>query len=127
MRAENRPDATIVCYGGMLPEVEKAVEQLFTEHDLVVEILCLLQLYPLQKQAILPLAQRSGRLLLVEEGHGFCGYTAELAASFAEMDSRLVVRRLYSLPQHIPSSRPLEMVVLPDANRIVDATLELVL
>jgi 2-oxoisovalerate dehydrogenase E1 component len=126
MRAEARPDATIVCYGGMLPEVEKAVERLFTESDIVAEVLCLIQLYPLQKRAILPLAQRSGKLLLVEEGHGFCGYTAELMASFCEMDPSLSMRRVYSRPQHIPSAKPLELAVLPTSDQIVAALLELV-
>jgi pyruvate/2-oxoglutarate/acetoin dehydrogenase E1 component len=76
--------------------------------------------------ALLPLAQRSGRVLLVEEGHGFCGYGSELMAAFYERDPRLRMRRLYSHPQHIPSSRPLEMAVLPGVERIVAEMLELV-
>ena len=73
LRAEGRPDATIVCYGGMLPDVEKAVDRLFMDHDVVAEAICPIQLYPLQRRSMLPLAERSGRLLLVEEGQGFCG------------------------------------------------------
>ena len=126
LRAEGRPDATIVCYGGMLPDVEKAVERLFTEHDLVAEVLCLVQLYPLQENALLPIVRRSGKLLLVEEGHGFCGFTAQLMAWFYEQDPSLAMRRVYSQPQHIPSAKPAEMEVLPDVNRIVSETLELV-
>ncbi len=125
MRAEGRPDATIICYGGMLPDVEKAVDRLFTDHDLVAEVICPMQLYPLQKLPMLPLAQRSGRLLFVEEGHGFCGFTAELMASFYEMDHSLRMRRLYSRRQHIPSAKSLELRVLPDADAIVEETLEL--
>jgi 2-oxoisovalerate dehydrogenase E1 component len=125
LRAESRPDATIVCYGGMLLDVEKAVERLFTEHDLVVEVLCLMQLYPLQAAALLPVVQRSTRLLLLEEGHGFCGYTAQLMSSFYELDRSLVMRRVYSHPQHIPSARPLELMVLPNVERIVVEALEL--
>jgi len=126
MHAEARPDATIVCYGGMLPDVEKAVERLFEEHELVVEIVCLMQLYPLQKMAILPVLQRTGKVLLVEEGHGFCGYTAELMASLYELDPTLAMQRVYSHPQHIPSAKPLELLVLPNMDRIVAATLELI-
>jgi 2-oxoisovalerate dehydrogenase E1 component len=125
MRAEGRPDATIVCHGGMLPDVEKAVDRLFVDHDVVAEVICPTQLYPLQRNAMLPLAQRSRRLLFVEEGHGFCGFTAELIASFYEMDHSLRMRRLYSRPQHIPSAKSLEMRVLPDVDRIVEETLEL--
>jgi len=126
MRAEARPDATIVCYGGMLPDAEKAVEQLFVEHDLVAEIVCPTQIYPLQAQAILPLAERSGRLLVMEEGHGFCGFTAEMMAALYELNPSLKMRRLHSRPQHIPSAKPLEMLVLPGVERIVEQTLELV-
>jgi 2-oxoisovalerate dehydrogenase E1 component len=126
LRAETHPDATIVCYGGMLLDVEKAVERLIAEHDLVVEVLCLIQLYPLQGNSLLPTAQRSGKLLLVEEGHGFCGFSAQLMASFYEMDPSLVMRRVYSYPQHIPSARPIELSVLPNVDRIVMETLELV-
>jgi 2-oxoisovalerate dehydrogenase E1 component len=125
MRAEGRPDATIACYGGLLPDAEKAVDRLFLEHDLVVEIVCPMQLYPLQPKAILQLAQRSGRLLLGEEGHGFCGFTAELMATLGELDHSLVMRRVYSRPQHIPSAKPLELRVLPDVDRLVAETLEL--
>jgi pyruvate/2-oxoglutarate/acetoin dehydrogenase E1 component len=70
--------------------------------------------------------QRSARLLLVEEGHGFCGYTAQLMSSFYELDRSLNMRRVYSHPQHIPSARPLELSVLPNADRIVAEVLELV-
>ena len=125
MHAEARPDLTIVCYGGMLPDAEKAVERLFAEHDVVAEIVCPMQLYPLQRESMLPLVERSGRVLLVEEGHGFCGFTAELMATFNEMDSSLAMRRLHSRPQHIPSAKPLEMLVLPGVETIVEQALEL--
>jgi 2-oxoisovalerate dehydrogenase E1 component len=126
MRAQAHPDATIVCYGGMALDVEKAVERLFNEHELVVEMICLMQLYPLQTNSLLPLARKSGKLLLVEEGQGFCGLTAQLMASFYELDPGLVMRRVYSHPQHIPSAKPLELAVLPNVDCIVAEVLELV-
>jgi 2-oxoisovalerate dehydrogenase E1 component len=125
MRAEGNPDLAIFCFGGMLPDAERAVDRLFAEHDIVAEIVCPMQIYPLQAQSILPLVQRSGRLLFVEEGHGFCGLTAELMASFYELDRSLAMRRVYSHPQHIPSAKPLELKLLPDASRIVNEALEL--
>jgi 2-oxoisovalerate dehydrogenase E1 component len=126
LRAEARPDATIICYGGMALDVEKAVERLFMGHELVVEMICLMQLYPLQSNSLLPLARKSGKLLLVEEGHGFCGFTAQLMASFYELDPSLVMRRVYSQAQHIPSAKPLELTVLPNVDCILAETLELV-
>jgi len=126
MRAEGCPDATILCYGGMLATVEKAVDRLFAEHDLVVEVVCPMQIYPLQKEAILPLVQRSGKLLIVEEGHSFCGFAAELIASLYELDRTLSMRRLSSHPQHIPSAKPLELMVLPGVEKIIAETLGLI-
>lgn len=125
MRTDERADLTILCLGGMLSEVEKAVEQLFLEHDLIADIVCPLQLYPFQAEAILSIAQQSKKLLLVEEGHGFCGFTAEVLAQLYELDPRLRMSRVYSHPQHIPSSKPLELEVLPNAARIVREALAL--
>lgn len=106
--------------------MEEAVERLFVEHDIVAEVVCPTQLFPLQSGSALPLLQRAGRVLVVEEGHGFCGFTAELIATFTELDRSLQMRRLYSYPEHIPSSKPLEIRVLPSVERIVEQCLELV-
>jgi 2-oxoisovalerate dehydrogenase E1 component len=119
MRTENEADLAILCMGGMLSDAEKAVTQLFADHDIVAEIICPIQLFPLQIDAILKVIPASGRLLLVEEGHGFCGFTAEVLAELYERDPSLQMRRLYSHPQHIPSAKPLELEVLPNASRIV--------
>lgn len=125
MRTETVADVTIICLGGMLQDTERAVEQLFNEHDVIADVLCPTQLFPLQIESILPIAQLSGRLVLVEEGHGFCGFTAELLAELYERDPNLRIRRLSSHPQHIPSSKPMELEVLPNTARIVEAVLAL--
>jgi len=125
MRTDRTADVTILCLGGMLTDVEKAVSQLFTDHDVIADILCPTQMFPLQVDAILAIAQQSGRLLLVEEGHGFCGFGAEVLAELYERDPSLRMRRLYSYPQHIPSAKPLELEVLPNTARIVHEALML--
>jgi 2-oxoisovalerate dehydrogenase E1 component len=125
MRTESVADVTIVCLGGMLQDTERAVGQLFAEHDVIADVLCPTQLFPLQIEAFLPIAQQSGRLLLVEEGHGFCGFAAELLAQLYEHDPTLRISRLSSHPQHIPSSKPMELEVLPNTARIVEAVLAL--
>ena len=33
-------DLTIVCYGGLLPDVESAAGRLFDQHEVVAEIIC---------------------------------------------------------------------------------------
>jgi 2-oxoisovalerate dehydrogenase E1 component len=125
MHADQPADATILCTGGMLKDAEAAVDRLFLEHDLIVEILCPTQIFPLQIEALLNPVQKSGRLLIVEEGHEFCGLGAEILAQLYERDATLKIRRLASHPQHIPSSKPAELETLPGTDRMVDAILSL--
>ena len=40
------PDLTVLCYGGMLVDVERAIQQLCDEHEIFCEVVCPLQLYP---------------------------------------------------------------------------------
>ena len=65
------PDVTILCYGGMLADVEKALDPLFDEHEIACEVICPTQLYPLDLRPIVESVARTGRLLIVEEGLGF--------------------------------------------------------
>ncbi|GGG69903.1 dehydrogenase E1 protein subunits alpha/beta [Edaphobacter dinghuensis] len=125
LHTETPSDLVILCMGGMLSEVEKAIGQLFLEHDIIAEALCPTQIFPLQIEAILSIVRQSGRLLLVEEGHGFCGFTAEVLAEIYERDPNVRIRRVYSHSQHIPSAKPLELEVLPNAARIVREALVL--
>ena len=57
LRPEIPPDVTIVCYGGMLPDVEQAVNTLFDEHELACEVICPVQIYPLNIQPILEIGR----------------------------------------------------------------------
>jgi 2-oxoisovalerate dehydrogenase E1 component len=120
------PEVTIVVYGGMLEEAEEAVDQLFEQHDVVAEIICPLQLYPLNLEPIFASVQATRRLLIVEEGQGFCGFGAELLAGLEEHDPALLlqVRRLFAPPHPIPSCKPLELELLPGRESIAAAALE---
>jgi 2-oxoisovalerate dehydrogenase E1 component len=125
LRASDPADLTFLCYGGMLLEVEKVVEILFQEHDLIAEILCPTQIYPLQSVAIAN-AISTERVIIVEEGQGFCGLGAEIAAQLQERRGRkaLQIRRIAATEQVIPSCKPLELEVLPNVGTIVKKTIE---
>src|SRR5262249_17318292 len=84
IRSASRPDITIVCYGGMLPHAEKALDRLFETHEIVAEIVCPTRIYPLDIAPILESAELSGRLLVVEEGQLFAGFGAEVLAAVQE-------------------------------------------
>lgn len=129
IRSLAKPDVTVVCYGGCLSEAEKATDRLFDEHELVAEIVCPVQLFPLNIGPILDSVKRSGRLLVVEEGQGFCGFGAEVIASVHQAlqpETPLLSRRLSALPHPLASSKAAELESLPGADSILASILEMV-
>ena len=60
LRPEGEPDATILCYGGMLADVEKALDPLFDEHEIACEVICPTQLYPLDLRPIVESVRPDG-------------------------------------------------------------------
>jgi len=128
LRALSKPDLTILCYGGMMSEAAAAAERLFEEHEIACEIVCPTQLYPLNAWPIVESARATGRLLVVEEGIGFAALGAEAVAQVCELAPGALrrVRRLASPRHPIPSCGPLEKALLPNAERIVERSLEVI-
>jgi 2-oxoisovalerate dehydrogenase E1 component len=127
IRPEGNADVTVVCYGEMLREVEAAILRAFDEHEIICEVLCPTQLYPLNVQPIVSSVSSSHRLLVVEEGIGFAAFGAELIAQIQERspESLRRVRRLSSPEHPIPACAPLEKLMLPHAESILGAIVEL--
>lgn len=127
IRPEGVPDVTVVCYGEMLREVETAILEAFDEHEIIAEVICPTQLYPLDLRAISESATRSGKLLIVEEGLGFAAFGAEVLARIHEQSPGAVKRsrRVSSPDLPIPACAPLEQQLLPNAAAIVAALVEL--
>lgn len=123
LRPLSPPDVTILCYGGLVHEVEAAVERLFDEHELICELLCPLQLYPFNPWPVVESVQQSGRLLIVEEGVSFAALSAEVVAQLVEHAPGVLrqVRRLAAPPQVIPSCGPLEKTLLPGEQQVIAA------
>ena len=127
LRPEATPDVTIVCYGGMLKEVEEAIVPAFDEHEVVCEVICPAQLFPLNAWPIVDSVARSRRLLVVEEGTGFASFGAEV---IVQVHQRLAgvpiqVGRVACADHPIPSCAPLERKTLPGADSILQAVLEM--
>lgn len=124
---EAEPDVTIVGYGGMLPDIEIAVWHAFEKEEIICEVICPIQLYPLNPWPIIESLKRSGRLLIVEEGQNFAALGAEIISQVMENSPSSLrhVRRI-GPPQHpIPSSGPLEKLILPNPDSIETAIAEL--
>src|SRR5207253_1291966 len=78
--AREGSDLTFVAYGSMVPLCEQAAEAL----DASVEVLDLRTLKPLDEEALLASAAKTGRIVIVHEAARTAGFGAELAALIAE-------------------------------------------
>jgi 2-oxoisovalerate dehydrogenase E1 component beta subunit len=125
--AENRHpgrDLSIITYGGTLHQCLDATLIVEKEDGLSVEVIDLRSLLPLDRDAILATARKTGKVLIVHEDRLTGGVGGEVAAIIAEhafdsLDGP--VRRLAALDTHTAFSPPLEDYILPNTNKIVEA------
>jgi len=117
--AREGSDVTLVGYGAMVPVCERAADEL----DASVEVLDLRSLKPLDEEALLASASKTGRVVLVQEAPRTCGYAAELAAILAEkaiLDLRGPVLRVTGYDVPYPYWQ-IEDAYMPSVARVVDA------
>jgi 2-oxoisovalerate dehydrogenase E1 component len=118
--AVSPPTLTIIAYGGMADLVVGMLSQIFLETDHKPELIVPSLISHLPVDLITASAERSGRLLVIEEGSAYAGIGAELIASVAERSTaRIRTRRIAALPVPIPSVKSLEHTVLPDKATIL--------
>ena len=120
-------DVTLVGYGGTSEMLVLAADRLFEEHDIVAQILCPMQIYPMKISPYLALISEASLLVLVEEGQGFAGFSSEIIAQISEEAPELLtkVRRVVPIEMPIPAAGKLEKVVLPSIDSIIESVLEL--
>jgi pyruvate dehydrogenase E1 component beta subunit len=121
-------DVTIVATLLMVYHALEAAK-LLDHEGISAEIIDLRSLLPLDEETILRSVARTGRLLLVDEDHRVCGWTAELAAVVAEKGLQYLktpVRRITPPDAPTPFSPVLERLWVPSPQRIFDSALELV-
>jgi pyruvate dehydrogenase E1 component beta subunit len=114
-------DVTVFCYGAMVPVCTKAAEQA-AEKGIESHVVDLRTLLPLDEEAVLEAAKRTGRVVVVHEAPRFCGFGAEISALIAEnaieyMEAPVV--RVAGFDTPFPNT--LEHHYLPDARRVLDA------
>jgi pyruvate dehydrogenase E1 component beta subunit len=119
--AREGDDVTIVAYGSMVPLAEQAAEQL--EGEASVEVLDIRTLKPLDEEALLASAAKTGRVVIVQEAPRTAGYGAELAAILAEkamLDLRGPVIRVTGFDVPYPYWQ-IEDAYMPSVERVTDA------
>lgn len=117
-------DLSIITYGGTLGQCLSAAQIVGKEDGLSIEILDLRSLLPLDREAILATARKTGKVLVVHEDRLTGGVGGEVAAIIAEHAFESLdapVRRLAAMDTHTAFSPPLEEVILPNTNKIVEA------
>lgn len=116
-------DISLITYGGTLPVVLDAAEQLAAE-GIDAEVLDLRTLRPLDDAAILASVARTHRAVVVDEGWRSGSLSAEVSARITEQaffDLDAPVGRVCSAEVPIPYAKHLELAALPSAARVVAA------
>jgi 2-oxoisovalerate dehydrogenase E1 component len=122
-RHPDSADACIVTWGGMLLEVEKAVQRLEEDEELCVDVIVLALLNPLPRATLMSRLLQYDVLLVAEESHHEYGVSAELLAMLAESGHKSTVVRVGTPPVPIASARTLEREIIPDSEKIITALL----
>lgn len=121
-------DVTVVAYSKMLLVALEAADEL-ARQGIGVEVIDLRTLKPLDLETIVASVQKTGRLVIVEEGWRFAGLGAQIAEfvyshAFDYLDAPIV--RVTGEEVPMPYSRPLEDLAVPDRGRVMAAVRSLV-
>jgi pyruvate/2-oxoglutarate/acetoin dehydrogenase E1 component len=123
--AREGSDVTVVAYGAMVPVSDRAAAELAREAS--VEVLDLRTLKPLDEDALLASAAKTGRVVVVQEAPRTCGYAAEVVAVLAEkaiLDLQGPVLRVTGYDVPYPYWK-LEDAYMPSVPRVADAVRKL--
>ncbi len=118
--AREGDDVSLVAYGSMVKVCEEAADVL---DDVSVEVLDIRSLKPLDEDALLASAAKTGRVVIVQEAPRTCGFAAELAAILAEkaiLDLRGPVLRVTGYDVPYPYWQ-IEDAYMPSPARVVAA------
>ena len=118
---------TMAAYGYMAELARQAAYRLAYEHEIFSELVIPTQLSPFQMDPIISSTRNTGCLLAIEEGNLTLGWGAEVIAQVAEAGGMqsIRVKRLAAKDLPVPSSGPLEAMVLPDVNQIIETAMQL--
>ncbi len=122
--AREGSELTVIAYGSSVHLALEAADQL----DEDIEVLDLRSLCPLNSEAILAAARKTGKVLIAHEATRACGAGAEVAGLIAEAafeDLDAPIRRLTAPDVPVPFSPPLEQAVLPQLDDVKEACREL--
>ena len=121
-------DVTVVATSSMVRVALDAAAQLEAD-GISAEVIDPRTLVPLDREALVRSVEKTGRAIVVDEGHRGYGASAELAAEISEgafWNLEKPVRRLAALDVPIPFSPPLEDETVPTPDLVAQTARELV-
>ncbi len=116
-------DVTIIAPSSMV-QVALGAAKLLEEYDISAEVVDPRTLWPLDEKTLVESAKKTSRVIVVDEGYGRYGVTAELASVIQEnafFDLEAPVKRMGAMHVPIPFSPPLEDATVPTDKSVCEA------
>ena len=116
-------DITIVATSSMV-QVALGAARLLEEQDISAEVIDPRTLWPLDEKTLIDSAKKTSRVIVVDEGYGRYGVTAEIASVIAEgafFNLESPVKRIGAMHVPIPFSPPLEDATVPTEQSVFEA------
>jgi 2-oxoisovalerate dehydrogenase E1 component beta subunit len=115
-------DLSVITYGNMVHEADKAIDKVEGETGASIELIDLRSLKPLDEATVLDSVKKTGKALVVTEANEPCSVASEVAAligekAFAWLDGPVTRLAAPDVPA-MPFSPPLEKAFLIDAEKI---------
>jgi len=120
-------DITIVATSSMV-QVALGAAKLLEDSGISAEVVDPRTLWPLDERTLIESAKKTSRVIVVDEGYGRYGVTAELASVIQEgafFDLEAPVKRIGAMHVPIPFSPPLEDATVPTEQTVAQAAREL--
>ncbi len=116
-------DITIVATSSMV-QVALGAAKLLEEEDISAEVIDPRTIWPLDEKTLIDSVKKTSRAIVVDEGYGRYGVTAEIASVIAEnafFDMEAPVKRIGAMHVPIPFSPPLEDATVPTEQSVFEA------
>lgn len=120
-------DITFISYGRMLLFCIEAARQM-EKKGITVEVIDLCTLAPLDRKTLAKSVEKTGRIIVVEEGTLTAGVGAEICSSLMETSFFYLEAppcRVAGMDLPIPYSPELEVAVLPDVRKIIETAMKI--
>ncbi len=121
-------DLSVITYGAVVPRALQAAQRMERERGVDVEVVDLRSLTPFDWDAIAATVRKTNKVLVAHEDMLSWGYGAEIAARIGDElfhDLDAPVRRVAGMDTFVAYQPILEDVILPQADRIFAAMVEL--